>query len=65
MVQDPWNLMFAKRYTEAVEQFSRCVAEGGLPGFGSPESALRGRAQALLLIGRPSEALNDFAKSSK
>jgi hypothetical protein len=51
---DPWTLVTAKRYADAAEAYSRLLADGG------GEIALRGRATALLLAGRPAEALRDF-----
>jgi hypothetical protein len=54
--QDPWTLLFSKLYSEAVHEFSRCYRNGG----GTP--ALRGQAMALLLSGRPDDALPLFRK---
>ncbi len=56
MAQDPWDLIKAKRYAEAAEAYSRdFVAEGDT-------FALRGRAKALLLSGRPAEARDDYSR---
>lgn len=52
----PWTLMEAERYAEAAEEYARLFAEGG----GSFE--LRGCALALLLAGRPAEALSHYRK---
>jgi hypothetical protein len=54
--QDPWDLLKAKRYAEAAEAYARSFADGG------GTFALRGRALALLLGGRPAEARDDFAQ---
>jgi hypothetical protein len=56
MTQSAWDLVKAKRYGEAAEAYSRDFAEGG------DTFALRGRAKALLLGGRPAEARDDFAR---
>jgi hypothetical protein len=52
--EDPWTLVMAKRYAEAADEYARCYAEGG------DTFALRGHAKALLLAGRPAEALQQF-----
>ncbi len=56
VAQQPWQLIQAKQYAEAADAYSRSFAEGG--GM----IALRGRATALLLSGRPAEARADFAR---
>jgi hypothetical protein len=52
--EDPWTLVMAKRYAEAADAYARRYAEGG------GTLALRGHARALLLAGRPAEALRHF-----
>lgn len=54
--KDPWTLVKAKRYGEAADEYSRRYAEGG------GTFALRGHAKALLLAGRPAEALPHYQK---
>lgn len=51
-----WDLVFAKRYAEALELFQQRRAEddGELP--------LRAHAQMLLLLGRPAEAIPEFSQ---
>ncbi len=52
--KSPWTLVTAKRYDEAADEYARSYADGG--GI----FALRGQAKALLLAGRPAEALSCF-----
>jgi hypothetical protein len=52
--KDPWTLVKAKRYAEAADEYSQRYAESG------GTFALRGYAKALLLAGRPAEALLHF-----
>src|SRR4051812_29483007 len=54
--KDPWALVRAKQYVEAADEYSRSYADGG------GTFALRGQAKALLLAGRPVEALPLFRK---
>jgi hypothetical protein len=56
MTQSAWDLVEAKRYSEAAEVYSRDFAESG------DTFALRGRAKALLLAGRAAEARDDYAR---
>ena len=54
--KDPWALVTARRYAEAADEYLWRFADGG----GTFE--LRGHAKALLLAGRPAEALSNFRK---
>jgi hypothetical protein len=52
--KSPWTLVMARRYDEAADEYARSYATGG------GTFALRGQAKALLLAGRPAEALLHF-----